>query len=309
MAMDNRQTKIVEGAGLEESRVNQDFVAFLSKWSSPALFTMALIAGGWWFWNVRQESKLQRIDTAHVQLERALLSGNPNPATLVALADQFSAVTGISPRALLAAADIRLSAASRGVVPGTSIGFDGAIEETDLLTEDEREQEYQRAADLYRRVWDATRNDSALAIHALGAASGLAAVAESLGEIEQAREFYQRVIDLAERERFSAHAVVARQRMNTIEDRIANRPRLFAQSELPSGWADRDAVPQDGGAMQDLPPDILQIDPLDAVVDVIAPEVSGSDQPPTDPQSEAPQANPQQADPQQTPPPPPPESR
>ena len=138
MAMDKRQTKIVEGAGLDEGRVNQELVDFLNKWSSPVLFGLALIAGGWWYWNYRVDQKIAYRDSALVQLENASLSGNPNPVTLVALADEFGNIPGLAPRALLAAADVRLSAASRGVFPGATVEQDGTVGEDDLLTADDR---------------------------------------------------------------------------------------------------------------------------------------------------------------------------
>lgn len=296
MAMDKRQTGIVEGAGLNESRLNQDFIAFLNKWSSPLLFTLALIAGGWWFWNYRQDQQASFVDAAHVQLENAVMAGNPNPVTLVTLAEEYSGVAGIAPRALLAAADVRLSAASRGVVPGSIVNQDGTVNESDLLNEEERTDEYEKAADLYKRVWNLTKDDSAMTLHALGAASGLAAVAESLSDVEGAKAYYQQVVDLAERSKYEVHAAIARQRMASIERRMAERPKLYAKSELPTGVADRPGGVGQGG-MDAVTPEIIDgaIEPLMGTVEVQGPEAPVSD-PASDPvgvpQSDEPQPNP-----------------
>ena len=40
--MDERQTQIRQGAGLEESRINTEFLDFLNKWSSPVLIVIGL---------------------------------------------------------------------------------------------------------------------------------------------------------------------------------------------------------------------------------------------------------------------------
>ncbi len=239
MAMDKRQTEIVEGAGLDEGRLNQDLIDFLNKWASPLLFAFALIAGGWWFWNYRTEQQAAYRDSALVQLENATLSGNPNPVTLVALADEFGDVDGVAPRALLAAADVRLSAASRGVVPGSVVNADGSVAEEDLLSEEARLDEFDRADRLYKQVWDMTQDDDAMAIHAVGAASGMAAVAESLGDIEAARSAYERLIVKAEAAGFGQHVAVARLRMETLEERLTGAPKLYERTALPELYADR----------------------------------------------------------------------
>ena len=239
MAMDKRQTEIVEGAGLDEGRLNQDLIDFLNKWASPVLFVFALIAGGWWFWNYRGEQQAAYRDSALVQLENATLSGNPNPITLVALADEFDDVAGVAPRALLAAADVRLSAASRGVVPGSAVNADGSVAEDELLGDEERLDEFDRADSLYKQVWAMTENDEAMAIHAVGAASGMAAVAESLGDIEAARAAYERLITKAEAAGFGQHVAVATLRMETLEERLANAPKLYQSDALPELYADR----------------------------------------------------------------------
>ncbi len=261
MAMDKRQTKIVEGAGLDEGRVNQEFIDFLNKWSSPVLFGLALIAGGWWYWNYRAEQKIAYRDSALVQLENASLSGNPNPVTLVALADEFGNIPGLAPRALLAAADVRLSAASRGVFPGATVEQDGTVGEDDLLTDEDRLDEFAKADKLYKQAWDLTTADSDMAIHAVGAASGMAAVAESLGDVEAARTAYERVIEIAQREGFAQHEAIATSRYETLEERLSTAPKLFEKDALPEEYADRP-----------LPGEIMLTPEIEGSTEVVGPE-------------------------------------
>jgi hypothetical protein len=127
-------------------------------------------------------------------------------------------------------------------------------------------------------VWDLTKNDSAMTLHALGAASGLAAVAESMSDVEGAKGYYQQVVELAERSKYEVHAAIARQRMASIERRLAERPKLYTQSELPVGVADRPGGVGQGG-MDSVLPEIVEgeIEPLMGSVEVQGPEVPVSD--------------------------------
>jgi len=283
MAMDKRQTEIVEGAGLDEGRVNQDLIDFLSKWSSPLLFAMALIAGGWWFWNYRAEQKTAYRDSALVQLENATLSGNPNPVTLVALADEFSDVEGVPARALLAAGDVRLSAASRGIAPGAQVNQDGTVAEEDLLSDEDRLDEFDKAAKLYQRAWDLTKDEPAMALHAVGAASGMAAVAESLGDIEAARDAYERLIGVADNANYLQQSAVAKRRMASLEERLSEAPQLYPKSELPELYADR---PLESEAA---------VTPLiEGSTDVVGPEAPPAETPPAETsEGDAPAAEPE----------------
>ncbi len=281
--MDKRQTEIVEGAGLDEGRINQDLIDFLSKWSSPLLFAMALIAGGWWFWNYRGEQQTAYRDSALVQLENATLSGNPNPVTLVALADEFSDVDGVPARALLAAGDVRLSAASRGIAPGAQVNQDGTVAEEDLLSDEDRADEFDKAAKLYKRAWDLTKDEPAMALHAVGAASGIAAVAESLGDVAGARQAYERLIDIAEKANYSQQAAVAKRRLASLEERLSEAPTLFTKGELPELYADRPLESEDG------------VTPLiEGSTDVVGPEAPPAETPPAETsEGDAPAAEPE----------------
>ena len=62
--MDERQTQIRQGAGLEESRINTEFLDFLNKWSSPVLIVIGLIGLGWFGLNYLERSKQSRMNNA-----------------------------------------------------------------------------------------------------------------------------------------------------------------------------------------------------------------------------------------------------
>ena len=70
MAKDNlpeeniRLGELKEGAGLEDSRINQDFVDFIRKWSTPLLMVAAAIAIGYFLYNKRIEARQAHIDEA-----------------------------------------------------------------------------------------------------------------------------------------------------------------------------------------------------------------------------------------------------
>ena len=83
--MDDRQTKIREGAGLEDSRINQEFVDFLNKWSSPVLIVLAVAALIWAGLTKLEQMKNEKIDNAFGEFQAAIEGGNPAPTSLTTM--------------------------------------------------------------------------------------------------------------------------------------------------------------------------------------------------------------------------------
>ena len=81
--MDDRQTQIRQGEGLSESRVNQDFIDFLNKWSSPVLLVLAVAALTWAGLQWMEKKKIEKVNNAFADLEAATAGNNPSPASLV----------------------------------------------------------------------------------------------------------------------------------------------------------------------------------------------------------------------------------
>ena len=221
--LEERQTQIRERAGLEESRLNTEFVDFLRKWSTPFLLVVALIAG---IYAVRQHlrrAEEARLAEAFAQLEGSVTAGNPD--ALRRIAEDFDSVRAVGALARLAAADIYMEAVVRGVRPGTETIPGVEPKPEDVLTPEDRARYLDDARALYDRVLADAGNDQGKVLHAVSALFGLAAVAESQGELDAARGHYERVRTLTSGTGFDAHATVAQSRIESL-DRLTNLPEL-----------------------------------------------------------------------------------
>lgn len=248
MAMEERQQQIRERAGLEESRLNTDLIDWLRKWSTPILLVVAAIAGGYILYQRMHEAGRAQTNRAFQELEAVTAAPNPNPVSLRGIAEQYSDVKGVSILARLAAADAYLQSVRMGVRPGAVLNPDGTLADAaDALSAEDREQYLREAAGLYDGVLRETERMKGGAIHAIGALFGLAAVAESRGELDQAKGHYERIVAYAEGAGFPNYATLARTRAETV-GALAEAPQLHAAADLPKlPWAEEAIVPPAGG--------------------------------------------------------------
>ncbi len=220
--MDERQTQIVEGAGLEESRINEDLIAFLNKWSFPAMLVIAVISGGYYLKNAYERRKVARRDQAFAQLGAVEASQAPSVFSLTEIANQFEGVGSVAELARLRAADLHLEAARTGIDPA-----DGVTE----LSDDDRAFHLEQARGLYRQVLETVADDPDRALIAVNAAFGLGAVAETQEDQDSARTEYERAKTLAESAGFAPLAKVAQ---DLIEGVGAGDPApLPSKADLP----------------------------------------------------------------------------
>lgn len=227
MALDDRQQGIREGAGLEESRLNTEFIDFLKRWGMHALTLAAVIFGGYALYGKYQARKVHQADLGFVALSAA--SGglqSASPEAMRALADEHSSVLGVKLLALTEAGDAHLAIARAGVRPG-STPKEGVFAATDLLAPSERDEQLAQAQTMYDQVLSATKNDPKLALHAIGALHGLAAVAETRGQFDQAKSLYEQAASVAERSQFATVAAATRKW-------ASNTPATASITSLPS---------------------------------------------------------------------------
>ena len=112
--MEDRQRQIREGAGLEESRLNTEFIDFLRKYSTPMLLVVAAVAGGYGGLKYLERQRELARDSAFVQLESAL---NSRSATaLTGVADDNESRGAVAPLARLNAAVAKLEEKKNGTV-------------------------------------------------------------------------------------------------------------------------------------------------------------------------------------------------
>jgi len=211
---DNRLDQIKEGAGLEDSRINKDFVDFVRKWSTPVLLVAALISLGYFGYNKRVEAKAARIDEAFQQYNLSAETVSPSPDALRRIAQDYKRVEGVYLLATTKAADEYLRAVQRGVKPGSTLTEAGEIEnETDLLTPEDLEKFLDEAEALYKEVHSASVEKPAFALHTLNALYGLAAVAESRGDSTAAKNVLEQAAALAEHHGYLEQNALAKMRI------------------------------------------------------------------------------------------------
>jgi hypothetical protein len=229
--MDERQAQIREGAGLDEARLNVEFIEFLKKWSTPILVIIAVIALGYYLFQQRKEVRKASLNSAFTQLDAARGAGNP--VNLLGVADDNHGKGAVTHIAHLAAADIYLASFRSGVRPGGRVDNTGKPEDAaDILTEDERKQQLERAAELYQTVITDTSGNADMVLHTLGGYYGLATVAECKGDMNAARQAYGQVETLAKGADLQDQAKLAAARIESLTT-LATLPRLYARSEIP----------------------------------------------------------------------------
>jgi tetratricopeptide (TPR) repeat protein len=307
--MEERHGQIREGAGLEESRLNVEFIDFLKKWSTPALVVIAVVAIGYFGLLKYREYEKRAHDDAFMQLEAAATSGSP--AGLLAVAADHPERAAIAELARLYAADLHLDAARSGLAPGAVADpATGRPPETDLLTPEQRSQQLDSAEKLYQLVVDRTIDKPAERQLGIGALYGLAAVAESRGKFDDARRHYERIIDVATKAGLEYEVSRAQSRIDSLPD-LQVLPVLLAETDLPPRMSGTIQPITDPFLTSDTPPPPDIGGPLGPDVPQ-APTPLTPDAPPTTPAPEQPApeqpapANPpagdQPTEPSQTPP-------
>lgn len=260
--MDERQSQIREGAGLEESRINTDFLEWLQKWGTPILLVGALIVGGIALTRFIERSRVERVNVAFNEYEELVSSGIASPSSLRRVAQEYDSVRGIGLMARLQEADLYMTAVAAGIQPDalTQIAF-GDPEADDLLDAEDRAWYVNEARELYETVLRRAGNDPAKALHAIGAIFGLASVAIAEEDFEAATERYKEAAERAEATAFNGLARIARKRAERLPE-LHEAPRLYAAEELAIQPEDpMGAAP--GGMPMEIPdlPDGIMIDP------------------------------------------------
>jgi len=224
-----KNIQIRERAGLEEARLNQDFIDFVTKWSTPLLLLIALGVGGNYLYQQYSRRQAERLSLAFEQLAAAAVVSNPSPESLRNVASEFSGVGSVGELARLKAADAYLRAVMRGVVPGADVNPDGTTKNVgDEMTPENRESFLTQAAEQYQTVADATKGVANKESLYIGALFGLASVAESRGDAEGAKKFYEQIRSASTGiPGFADFAKIA-------DKRIESLPRVLTVVKLPT---------------------------------------------------------------------------
>ncbi len=231
--MEERHAQIRERAGLEESRLNFEFIDWLRKWGSHLLVLAAVAAAGYWAYQRYERMQADKADTAFRELAAATEGGDFSPDLLIKVADTYEGVGSVSALARMAAADGYLNGVRLGVRPGATLDNDGNLKSPDdALSEADRKAYLEHAQELYQRVFDTVKADPSKMVIRVGALSGLAAVAECRAEFDKAKGYYQQIIDATKEGTFKALAEVAQKRIESLST-LADATNFPAKAQLP----------------------------------------------------------------------------
>lgn len=236
---DRSRLKQVHASDLTEGRINQDFLDWLQTKGMSWLLVI-LVALCVYFGIVRWKSHRTNYQTeAWTELTNAKL-----PSSLEDIADKYGDVGAVSELARLRAADELLTAVQTGKALGATPTPPPAIgqptppgEASKDLTDEEKAGYLNRADGLYAKVLEADDGSAARTLLAVTALIGRAAVAESNGDIAQARQFYTQAAQRAEAG-YPDLAARARERAESSE--LKAKPVTFpTQTELNALMAKR----------------------------------------------------------------------
>lgn len=216
--MDDRQTEIRAGAGLEDSRINKEFIDFLNKWSSPVILVIAIAALVWAGLGWMERKKIEKIDQAFGDLHAATVGGNPSPASLNALAEEYAGVKSVSQIAKLTTADLYISAFVRGVQPGAQISpvTGGPLDENDALDDGQRAVYLDQADDLVQDVITTNTDVVGKEIFVLHALVRAGAIDECKRDFDAAKASYERAMAVANSISMPALANYAQMRIDAL---------------------------------------------------------------------------------------------
>lgn len=202
--MDSNRLKEVQQTDISESRVNEDFVDWLKNKGPTWLLVIMVILCAWVGWDRIKSMRVQKLDQARMELSDAF-----SPVDLQRIASDYASVRE---EALLRAADLYLQSVQTGRTIASSLTPSELPPE---LTADERAMAITEGRRLYNELLDATKGDAGKVLFAVNAQFGLAALAESAGEFDTAREHYTQAANLA-RDQFNMLASQAEQRRDAL---------------------------------------------------------------------------------------------
>jgi len=219
--MDDR-LKEVHQTEIAESRINEDFVEWL-KTKGPQYVLLGLIGVCLYLGVVRwKQHRTNYFNDAWTEYVECRLPGSYED-----VAARYADVPWLSEQALRAAGDAWLLAVQRG----KALGADAPGVNTPALSELQRLEYLDKAAALYHDLANGDDGSLAMTLYAVSAMQGLAVVAESKGQIDDATRWYDMAAGRAE-DFYPDLARRVRERASTVGE-YSEPVTLPTQDELP----------------------------------------------------------------------------
>lgn len=219
--MDDR-LKEVHQTEIAESRINEDFVEWL-KTKGPQYVLLCLIGVCLYLGVVRwKQHRANYFNDAWTEFVECRLPGSYED-----VAARYADVPWLSEQALRAAGDAWLLAVQRG----KALGSNAPGVTTPALSELQRLDYLDKAAALYHTLANGDDGSLAMTLYAVSAMQGLAVVAESKGQVDEASRWYDMAAARAE-EFYPDLARRVRDRASTVGE-YTEPVTLPTQAELP----------------------------------------------------------------------------
>ncbi len=205
--MDQDRLKDIQTADLSDSQVNEDFVHWLkTKGPSYLLIVMIVIVAYLFFIQYQQGKAAHRAEAWIAYIEA---SATGLPASHEDIAQSYADIDSIQELGLLTAGDAYLKA----IVLNQTIGSNADIATS--LSDEDRTFYLEKADNLYGLVVANDDNSDGAALFVASGLNGRAAIAESRGDIDSAKKFYEAAATRIE-SLYPALATQALARANTI---------------------------------------------------------------------------------------------
>jgi predicted negative regulator of RcsB-dependent stress response len=220
--MDRDRLKDIQTADISESNVNEDFVYWLKTKGPSYLLIVMIVIVAYLFFVRYQQSKMAHRAEAWIAYIEASATGLP--ASHEDVAQTYSDIDAIQELGLLTAGDAYLKA----VVLNQTIGSSADI--STALSDEDRTFYLEKADNLYSRVVANDDKSDSAALFVVSGLNGRAAIAESRGDVEAAKKFYESAAARIEN-LYPALATQALARASTI-DTLANEIILPTDADV-----------------------------------------------------------------------------
>lgn len=246
-----RQRQVSAGAGLQESRLNTDFIEWLGKWGPRALWVVLIIVGGYAALQAWGRYQLRETDAAFDELNTAIQQQDLQ--MLQSVADKHEGRAAVAALARLELARQFNAAGVTGIDPMFVPDPENPDAQPERLTEEQMTQYFERAVEEADRVVDLAEGRAALSQQALWTK---ASAELSLGRYDEARGTLQAFLEGAEEAGLSAvQGPPAEARLARL-DEFADRYALLSEEELPEFAREPEVAGPAGGQGMGLPPGV-----------------------------------------------------
>lgn len=298
--MDDRQRQVKVGAGLEESRINQEFLDWLGKWGPRVLIVLLVIVAAYQGKRFLDQNARQSENQAFVDYHEAVRTNDA--AAVLVVGDKHDGVGTLWEMSRMRAGESLMREGTTGLMEGTVDRRSPTPDE--ILSEEVRTQRLERAVELYEGVIARVEGKKNRVLYLLKAQDALASAMISLGRYDEGRALLESVVETGEESGYGDLAELARERLARWDD-VVNPPVVVSLASLPNAARPvvqppaelnfqefgRDAVDREGRTGDDarrdsglmLDPSLMPNVPVRTIDDDDTPETPSEETPATDP--------------------------